>query len=67
MCSNASRVFVHESLVDAFTELLVQRTKSMKIGDPMLEDTTVGATISEEHAKKVLGFVHQAQKEVYIK
>ena len=35
----------------------------MKIADPFLDDTTVGATISEEHAHKVLGYVQGAIKE----
>ena len=36
----------------------------MKIGDPMLEDTHVGATISGDHAQKVMGYVNTAIKEV---
>ena len=35
----------------------------MKIGDPFAEDTTVGATICEDHAKKVLGYVESAISE----
>ena len=35
----------------------------MKIGDPLDDTTTVGATISEEHAGKVLGYIEGAIKE----
>jgi acyl-CoA reductase-like NAD-dependent aldehyde dehydrogenase len=35
----------------------------MKIGDPLDSSTTVGATISAEHAEKVLGYVESAVKE----
>ncbi len=36
----------------------------MKIGDPMEEDTVVGATISKEQADKVFSYLDIAQKEV---
>ena len=64
VCSNASRVFVQESVVDKFTELLVKRTRAMKIGDPMRDDTTVGATINTEHVEKVMAFIERAKQEV---
>jgi acyl-CoA reductase-like NAD-dependent aldehyde dehydrogenase len=35
----------------------------MKIGDPLNSSTTVGATISKEHAEKVLGYIKGAVKE----
>lgn len=33
------------------------------MGDPLNEDTTVGATICKEHADKVLGYVKSAVDE----
>ena len=66
MCSNGTRVFVHESIIDPFLARLVERTRKMKIGDPLDEATRVGATISEAHANKVLDYVQQAQKDVCI-
>lgn len=35
----------------------------MKIGDPLDSSTTVGATISKEHAEKVLAYIKGAVKE----
>ena len=35
VCSNGTRVFVHESVKDEFLKRLVARTKAMKIGDPL--------------------------------
>jgi len=43
---------------------LVARTKAMKIGNPLNDDTTVGATISREHAEKVLAYIDKAKQEV---
>lgn len=64
MCSNAARVFVHQSLLSEFTSRLVERTKKMVIGDPYEEGTTVGAMITKEHMDKVLGYIDIAKKEV---
>ena len=44
---------------------LVARTKAMKIGNPLNEDTTVGATISRAHAEKVLSYVDGAKQAVH--
>ena len=38
----------------------------MKIGDPMDEDTRVGATISKNHSEKVLGYIDSAVEEVFV-
>jgi len=38
----------------------------MKIGNPLSEETTVGATISKEHAEKVLSYVDKAKRAVHI-
>ena len=62
ICSNGTRVFVHEEIHDEFLERLVTRTSKMKIGDPMDPDTHVGALISEEHMEKVLSYI-EAGKE----
>lgn len=59
ICSNGTRVFVHESIHDEFIEGLRERTEKMRIGDPMDPNTHVGALISEEHLEKVLGYIEQ--------
>ena len=64
MCSNGTRVFVHKKILGQFLDKLILRTKKMKIGDPNLEDTTVGATISKDQAEKTLHYIELAKKEV---
>jgi betaine-aldehyde dehydrogenase len=49
VCSNATRVFVHSSIKEAFLERLVKRVSAMRIGDPLDPATQVGALISEQH------------------
>jgi betaine-aldehyde dehydrogenase len=57
ICSNGTRVYVHEEIHDEFLDRLVTRTSKMRIGDPMDPDTHVGALISEEHMNKVLSYI----------
>lgn len=63
VCSNGTRIFVQQGIYEEFVKCFVDQAKKMKIGDPLNDDTTVGATISEEHAKKVLGYVSSAVEE----
>ena len=57
-------MFVHRSILPEFLERLVEKTRAMKVGDPMEDDTMVGATISPEQAQKVLKYVSSARDEV---
>jgi len=63
VCSNGTRVFVQQGLYDAFLKRLVEKTKSLKIGDPMDPATQVGALISAEHCKKVLNYIDLGRQE----
>lgn len=63
VCTNGTRVFVHENLYDAFCQELKRRTEAMIIGDPLNPDTQVGALISERHLNKVLGYIESAQSD----
>jgi acyl-CoA reductase-like NAD-dependent aldehyde dehydrogenase len=47
-CTAASRIFVHESLHDAFLEKLKAKLDALVIGDPLDERTDVGTIISQQ-------------------
>ncbi|RTE64864.1 betaine-aldehyde dehydrogenase [Amphritea opalescens] len=61
VCTNGTRVFVHDSLYDEFVQKVAERTERMIIGDPTDLNTQVGALISENHMEKVLGFIDAAK------
>jgi len=42
-CCSVERIYVHESLHDAFVEHFVATVRGLKVGDPMAPDTTLGA------------------------
>ncbi len=62
VCSNGTRVFVHESVHADFVGRLVARTSKMRIGDPLDPSTDVGALISADHLDKVLGYIELGKK-----
>lgn len=62
VCTNGTRVFVHDAIYDDFIEQLAHRTNKLVIGNPADMSTQIGALISGEHLEKVLGFI-QAGKE----
>ncbi|QUD90660.1 betaine-aldehyde dehydrogenase [Phenylobacterium montanum] len=63
VCSNGTRVFVHNSVKAAFLEKLVGRVSKMAVGDPLDPKTQVGALISEAHMNKVLGYIERGRAE----
>ncbi|KAL6727112.1 hypothetical protein Aduo_009018 [Ancylostoma duodenale] len=64
VCTNATRVFVQRGILESFTaELLKECDEKLKIGDPLHEDTRVGANINEAHLNKILDFVESAKQE----
>ncbi|MFL7026371.1 betaine-aldehyde dehydrogenase [Enterovibrio norvegicus] len=62
VCTNGTRVFVHDDIYDAFVEQLKTRTEKLIVGDPSNPDTQIGALISKDHLKKVLGFIEQGKQ-----
>ena len=57
ICTNGTRVFVHQAIKDKFIDQLLERTSRLKIGDPMDSNTQIGAMISLEHMETVLGYI----------
>jgi betaine-aldehyde dehydrogenase len=63
VCTNGTRVFVHESVKDAFVEKLLARTGKMVLGDPLDPETHVGPLISEGHMRHVLDYIEKGKQE----
>ncbi|VBB31587.1 unnamed protein product [Acanthocheilonema viteae] len=60
VCSNASKILVHMSCYNEFRQKVVKQTKNLVIGDPLLKETKIGATISREHLNKVKAYINEA-------
>jgi betaine-aldehyde dehydrogenase len=63
VCSNGTRVFVHQSVHGEFIARLCARTAALRIGDPLDPATQVGSLISAEHMHKVLGFIARGREQ----
>ena len=57
-CCARSRIFVERSAYDRFLELIVDATRSVKVGDPTDDSTEMGPLISAEQREKVASFVN---------
>ena len=52
-CTAVKRILVHERVADPFTELLVEKTRAVKYGDPMDPKTDMGTVIDEQAAIRI--------------
>lgn len=57
VCSNGTRVFVQKGVHDRFVERLVERTKKIRIGDPLDPETQMGPMVSRAQHDKVRAYV----------
>ncbi|WP_346838689.1 betaine-aldehyde dehydrogenase [Microbulbifer sp. SAOS-129_SWC] len=63
ICTNSTRVFLHEKIKDRFVEKLLVRVARLRLGDPLDPDTDVGPLISAEHLQNVLGYMKKGVEE----
>jgi len=62
-CTACSRVIVHKKIIKKFTDLLVARTKTLKLGDGLKAKTDVGPLINESQRTKVHNYVQIGSNE----
>jgi acyl-CoA reductase-like NAD-dependent aldehyde dehydrogenase len=62
-CTAGSRLFLHADIFDDFLGRLADKTKKLKLGDPLDETTDIGAIINEKQFKKVCGYVEEGMKQ----
>ncbi len=63
VCTNCTRVYVHRDIHDAFLNQLIERTRKLRVGDPMAADTQVGALITRTHMERVLSYIAAGKAE----
>ncbi|TET38182.1 MAG: aldehyde dehydrogenase family protein [Anaerolineales bacterium] len=62
ICCAVKRILVESTVYDQFADLLTEKTKALKVGDQMEEDTDVGPLTSEDAAKQVEALIEDAVK-----
>jgi aminomuconate-semialdehyde/2-hydroxymuconate-6-semialdehyde dehydrogenase len=63
ICLCGSRILVERSLYKKFRDDFVARAASLKVGDPLADDTQQGALVSEAHLRKVMSYIELATRE----
>lgn len=63
ICLCGSRIIIEEKIYTEFKNLLIEKVKKIKIGDPLDPSTQFGSLISEDHKSKVLNYIDLAKKE----
>lgn len=63
VCSNGTRVFVQKGLHDRFVERLVERTKKIRIGDPLDPETQMGPLVNKAQQEKVVSYIEAGKQD----
>ncbi|BDD12199.1 aldehyde dehydrogenase (plasmid) [Fulvitalea axinellae] len=63
VCTCPSRILVHESIEEAFIARVIERTKAIKMGNPLDAETMMGAQVSKEQYDKILDYINIGQQE----
>lgn len=63
VCTCPSRILVHESVYDRFMDRVVERTKQIRVGHPLAEDTMMGAQASNDQFQKILSYMDIGKQE----
>jgi len=62
-CTAATRLIVHQKVRQAFVQRLVERVRSIRLGDPLSRSTDLGPLVSPVQQKSVQRFVEQGAQE----
>ncbi len=59
-CTSTQRLFVHQDVLDRFTELFIEATQKLPVGDPHDPKTIIGPMISEAEAQRAESWILEA-------
>jgi 1-pyrroline-5-carboxylate dehydrogenase len=62
-CSACSRVYIHKSVREKFVQLVVEKTRRIKVGNPLNRDVWMGPVINEAALQTYLSAVERAKKD----
>ncbi len=63
ICISLQRLFVNKKICDDFLTNFIDNVKTLKMGNPMEEDTKIGPMIDEQAALKIESWVSEAVQE----
>lgn len=63
ICLCGSRILIQQDIYTRFRDEFVKQAQNLVVGDPLHENTIIGAMVSKPHMEKVLGHIDLAEKE----
>jgi betaine-aldehyde dehydrogenase len=63
VCTSSKRIYVERAIAPEFTRRLVEHVRTLRVGDPLRQETDVGPLISAEARAKVAAQVERAVAE----
>ncbi|MEP6748143.1 MAG: aldehyde dehydrogenase family protein [Bacteroidota bacterium] len=63
VCTCPSRILVQEDIYDKFMDRVIQRTRAIKMGNPLSASTMMGAQASEDQYNKILSYFDIGKQE----
>lgn len=63
ICLCGSRIYIQHSIYEKFKKDFIAETKKLVVGDPLNENTNIGAIVSKLHYDKILFYLDLAKKE----
>lgn len=61
-CNSGSRILVQESIAEKFAAAVVERSRLVKVGDPLTAGVQVGAITTEKQLETILSHIDGARK-----
>ncbi len=63
VCTCPSRILVHENIYEKFMDRVIQRTRAIKLGNPLDGTVMMGAQASEDQYNKILSYLDIGRQE----
>ncbi|MFS0785596.1 aldehyde dehydrogenase family protein [Shouchella sp. 1P09AA] len=59
-CISVQRVYVHESIIEPFSEKMKEKTAKLYVGDPRDERTDIGCVVAKDTAERITSWIEEA-------
>lgn len=63
ICLCGSRIYIQRGIYEKFRDAFVEKVAKFKVGNPMEDDSRMGAIVSEQHFEKVKSYIALAKEE----
>ena len=63
ICLCGSRIYIQRGIYEKFKAAFVEKVSKMKVGNPMDDDSRMGAIVSQPHFEKVKSYIALAKEE----